>query len=502
MISPRGRIRAPDPANGTNASARRITRRDALHIGGAALSLGGLSATYAHLTGGRLTPFSTPASAASTPRMVDDVLGHGVRKSAHALTADSDDVAMYREAVGWMKARSLGAPLDPMGWAQHWAHHSLFCATATFEYQIHYGWNFLPWHRAYMFVLEQKIRRVLNEPAFALPYWDWTASPQIPSWYFGTDNPLANATRIQEAHDVIPADFIEAGPAMRAVRWEHFGGRPRERGNWQVEGTLEESIHNCVHNWTGGEMASFDGAGNDPLFQSHHGQVDRLWEAWRAQEGRANLDSTAWRDTAFWFYGWRGVPQEITVGELLDLDRLGYGFDDLSWRHTLTPETTPVFEEAVAEAADAMPAHAAAAAAPVGLGALRIDESQRARIEDVREAKAQDLAAGRPSTARVSLNYDRLTLPNHPFHHRLFFVDRDDGDAATYVGTFTILPIPDQTAGLEDTVTSQVEVPPAALAMLTEAHRVAVVGVPVPLKGRTIPMQPVPFNDVSLTVEL
>ena len=56
--------------------------------------------------------------------LINEVFGHGIRKEANSLNADSDDVRMYRDAVRWMKARSeenvlrsygmgaaLGAPL-------------------------------------------------------------------------------------------------------------------------------------------------------------------------------------------------------------------------------------------------------------------------------------------------------------------------------------------------------------------------------------------------------
>lgn len=403
----------------------------------------------------------------------DAPFGFGVRKDAHSLTADSDDVRMYRDAVGWMKARSLENPLDPQGWAQHWAHHSIFCATNTFQYQVHYGWYFLPWHRAYLVNLEQKIRRILNEPTFALPYWDWTRNPTIPSWYFGENNPLNNTTRLQTAEDVLPADFLEVGPSLRAVKWHHFGGRPRIPGDLQVEGTLEQSVHNCVHNWIGGEMASFDGAGNDPVFQSHHGQVDRLWEAWRAQGGRFEPEEYEWQNHEFWFYGPNGLIETTRVGDTLDTERMGYRFDDLSYEHTLTPENTPVYDGSGVE-----------------LGKLEPGSKELADIE---------LVARGDGPGRVSLNYERMLLPMHPFHHRLFFLDEDGG--ATFVGTFTILPIPDLRRGLERRVTTQVEVPPQALDALLKSRRVRVVGVPVALKGRNIPVQPIPFTGVSLTVE-
>lgn len=411
---------------------------------------------------------------ASLPPM-SEIVGFGIRKDAHSLTGESDDVRMYREAVGWMKARSETNPLDPMGWAQHWAHHSMFCATNTFGYQVHYGWFFLPWHRAYLVNLEQKIRRLLNEPGFALPYWDWTRNPKVPAWYWGEENPLFNSTRLQESDDALPADFLELGPALRATKFEHFGGRKRVPGENQVEGTLEQGAHNNVHNWTGGEMASFDGAGNDPIFQSHHGNIDRIWEIWLSQgEGRANPDDPAWLDHRFWFFGPKGDREAVRVGDLTDTRRLGYAFDNLRWLPTLLPSSTPRY---------------------IGqgktFGELDLSNAELARIHDLSKGK---------SKGRVSLNYERMSLPIQPFQHRLFLVD-DPSGAATYVGTFTILPIPDLRSGLERSVTTQIEVPPDALGLLLKARRVRVVGIPVPLKGRNIPEQPVPFAGVSLTID-
>lgn len=437
-----------------------------------ALGFGGLAA-FAQSQPKR--PVTLPdIDSASLPPM-SEIIGFGIRKEAHSLTAESDDVRMYREAVGWMKARSEINPIDPMGWAQHWAHHSMFCATNTFSYQVHYGWFFLPWHRAYLVNLEQKIRRLLSEPGFALPYWDWTRTPRLPAWYWGDDNPLSNSTRLQEQGDVLPADFLELGPALRARKFEHFGGRKRVPGQNQVEGTLEQGAHNNVHNWTGGEMASFDGAGNDPMFQSHHGNIDRIWEIWLAQgEGRANPDDPDWLDHRFWFFGPNGDREAVRVGDLTDTRALGYTFDSLDWRPTLTPANTPRY-----------------GGGGQTFGTIDLSRSEFARIEDLTAGKA---------TGRVSLNYERMSLPIQPFEHRLFLIDDATG-TATYVGTFTILPIPDLRSGLERSVTSQIEVPPAALRALLDAGRVRVVGVGVPLKGRNIPQQPVPFSGVSLTID-
>ena len=38
----------------------------------------------------------------------------------------------------------------------------------------HEGPSFLTWHRGYMLYVETEIQKMLNDPTFALPYWDWT----------------------------------------------------------------------------------------------------------------------------------------------------------------------------------------------------------------------------------------------------------------------------------------------------------------------------------------
>ena len=47
----------------------------------------------------------------------------------------------------------------------------------------HANWWFLPWHRGYIGYLECIIRDLSGDPTFALPYWDWTANPGLPSQF-------------------------------------------------------------------------------------------------------------------------------------------------------------------------------------------------------------------------------------------------------------------------------------------------------------------------------
>jgi hypothetical protein len=396
-----------------------------------------------------------------------------IRRDISGMGAEDRDLLIFREGVRMMRERSDRNPLDPLGWHIYGAQHSIFCATNSFKMQIHYGWFFLPWHRAFLINLERKIRLLTDRPEFALPYWDWTRSPRLPAAMFGAGNPLADTTRIQGPDDILPLDFTELGPAMRGPTFRHFVGYRRDPDSPQIEGTLEQSAHNNVHNWIGGNMASFDGAGFDPMFALHHGNVDRLWAAWRkASPAHQDPTDAAWRDHRFAFYGADGKVERPRVGDILDEAAMGYSFDRLDWRHTLPKNAPPAF--------------------PGGgqlLGRARLSEGQRARFVN------QSTGTG---ASRVLVQYERLQLPIHPLCHRLFLLH---GGQATYCGTFTLLPIPGAVAGLDTDVSTQMEVPAAAVAALRSGASVSVVAVPVQLKGRTIPKEPLRLAGVTLTLD-
>lgn len=67
-------------------------------------------------------------------------------------------------------------PEDPRNWYRHAIVHTLDCP--------HGNWWFLSWHRGYLGWFEQICRELSHDPHFALPYWDWTAEPQIPDGMF------------------------------------------------------------------------------------------------------------------------------------------------------------------------------------------------------------------------------------------------------------------------------------------------------------------------------
>lgn len=65
---------------------------------------------------------------------------------------------------------------DPRNWFRHAFTHFMDCP--------HGNWWFYNWHRGYIGLFEQTIRNLSGDANFALPFWDWSASPEIPASMF------------------------------------------------------------------------------------------------------------------------------------------------------------------------------------------------------------------------------------------------------------------------------------------------------------------------------
>lgn len=71
----------------------------------------------------------------------------------------------------------------PQNWFRNAFVHLMDCP--------HGNWWFYVWHRGYLGYFEETIRNLSGDSTFAIPYWDWTTLPQIPSPMF--DGPLTPA---------------------------------------------------------------------------------------------------------------------------------------------------------------------------------------------------------------------------------------------------------------------------------------------------------------------
>jgi Common central domain of tyrosinase/Polyphenol oxidase middle domain len=402
-----------------------------------------------------------------------------VRKNIADLELNDPELKLFKDAVSILKKRSQTMPLDPMGWDAHGMLHAAFCATSMYSNQVHYNWYVWPWHRLYLWSMEQKLQKAVNEPTLALHYWDWTKNNSIPEVYWGIDNPLNNNTRLVTKEDKIPADFINIGSALRASNYRTFGGYPaiKKRGENQLDGIAEHTFHNSIHNWIGGQMATFTESGFDPIFYGHHGNCDRIWKAWQKYSPQNQLPKDQeWLDKKLYSTDGNGKPVEFKISELLNNENLGYDFHDLN----LNPMFCNPFEM----------------------------ENNPQRKTSIADCKAKlnisttDIYTEFITKERshIILHFERAQLPYQPYCARIYFEYEWEGkQKSTYTGTFTILPILDlDSVLLQNGVFLQIEVPKEIFLAINVKKNIEVVFQPVPLPNRVIPDVPLKLENITL----
>ncbi|URE26138.1 polyphenol oxidase [Musa troglodytarum] len=262
-----------------------------------------------------------------------------VRRPLHLVKDDQGYMDKYKEAVRRMK----NLPADhPWNYYQQANVHCQYCNYAYYQQntddvpiQVHNSWIFPPWHRYYLHFYERILGKLIDDDTFTIPFWNWDtkdgmAFPTIfqeessPLYdpkrdqrhvkngaivdlkYAYTENPASNSEIIRENLCFIQKTFKHSLSMA-----ELFMGDPVRAGEKEIEeahGQLEV-IHNAVHRWIGEpdgykeDMGDFSTAARDPVFFSHHCNVDRMWEIYRHLRGnRIEFEDNDWLDSTFLFH--------------------------------------------------------------------------------------------------------------------------------------------------------------------------------------------------------
>ena len=182
---------------------------------------------------------------------------------------------------------------------------------------------FLPWHRAYLWWLEQAMQDQVAR--IALPWWDWTRDRKIPDAYAteevdGAPNPLYNF-------------YIRMPPPPREPEnrdtWRNPGspgGLPTVEqikfllnlSDWASFSDLLQDYHDRVHGWVGGDMGSLAFAAFDPVFYAHHCMIDRIWYLWQVKHGNGGIPSDLLGEIL--------SPFGKRFRDVLDVQTLGYEY--------------------------------------------------------------------------------------------------------------------------------------------------------------------------------
>ncbi|MEU6928881.1 tyrosinase family protein [Streptomyces sp. NPDC046374] len=176
--------------------------------------------------------------------------------------------------------------------------------------------SFLPWHRRFLIQFEQALQSV--DATVTLPYWDWTADRTTSSSLWAPDF-LGGTGRARDGQ-VLDGAFARSGNRwtinVRVDGRDYLrrdlgaGGRQLptraevdsvlvmetyDMAPWNsssdgfrnhLEGWRGVNLHNRVHVWVGGQMAT-GVSPNDPVFWMHHAFIDKLWADWQARHPRS-----------------------------------------------------------------------------------------------------------------------------------------------------------------------------------------------------------------------
>jgi hypothetical protein len=222
-------------------------------------------------------------------------------------------------------------------WEQNATIHANRCGVPSGE--IHYTYNFYPWHRGFLWMTEQNLQFALGDAQVTLPYWHWPVVGGVPKSFQKGDlsHPRGRLTLDASEYDYQKAltdgqTFLGAYKVVggRAeITKIAFGGYDKRVVSTSA---LEATPHGSVHNGIGDDMGNLKWSPRDPIFYGHHCNLDRMWEIWRGAPNSPQRKSEPWSDTNFanqafdYFDLKTGATRTITMAQIKETSTLGYRY--------------------------------------------------------------------------------------------------------------------------------------------------------------------------------
>ncbi|XP_023741650.1 polyphenol oxidase I, chloroplastic [Lactuca sativa] len=299
-----------------------------------------------------------------------------------AQRATDEYIVKYKAAIQAMK----NLPDEhPHSWKQQAKIHCAYCnggynqeqsGFPDIQLQIHNTWLFFPFHRWYLYFYERILGKLINDPTFALPYWNWdNPTGMVLPAMFETDgkrnpifDPYRNATHLPPAIFEVGYNGTDSGAtcidqisANLSLMYKQmitnapdtttfFGGEfvagddPLNK-EFNVAGSIEAGVHTAAHRWVGDprmanseDMGNFYSAGYDPLFYVHHANVDRMWKIWKdlGIKGHTEPTSTDWLDASYVFYDENEELVRVYNRDSVNMTAMGYDYErsEIPWLHS------------------------------------------------------------------------------------------------------------------------------------------------------------------------
>jgi hypothetical protein len=202
----------------------------------------------------------------------------------------------------------------------------------------HNSVQFLTWHRMYLYYFERVLQAASGDPRLRLPYWDYHQDGRIPLSYrvrtirgrlgLPVPNPLrvnARKAELNSGEDGLDPVIVDTSGAMHRSK---YAG---EQAAFGFNSVIEGQPHNAVHCAVGvsclaGLMGLVESAALDPIFYSHHSNIDRLYDCWLAVDPHVRLPNAALHNQEYVFVDGDGSFVRRRVGDMLTSWGLGYRY--------------------------------------------------------------------------------------------------------------------------------------------------------------------------------
>ena len=251
------------------------------------------------------------------------------RRNIANLATNDPVIEAYKSAISAMKALPSS---DPRNWTNQASIHLNHCP--------HQNWWFLPWHRAYLLYFERICRKLSGYNDFALPYWNWTTSPAVPSVFWGSGNPLFDSRAIGPSDTADPS-WVGATVIENILSTTNFFVFASSAATTQRQrttfGELEATPHNNIHNWVGNGCCDMGGFMSplDPVFWCHHNMLDCLWVEWNINRNNPNTNDPTWNNLHFTeFCDENGNPVDVITAITPLFPVFDYQFEPCGPSHT------------------------------------------------------------------------------------------------------------------------------------------------------------------------
>lgn len=281
--------------------------------------------------------------------------------------------------------------------------------------------NFFGWHRMLLYYYERVLRWASGDDTLRLPYWDYTDPAQL-----ALPDPFRTTSAV--LYDQRRDPGMNAGTSTLSSVRTNINDYLKLSDYLTYEFRIERTVHGYVHCTVGptcpvAHMGDVPVAGNDPVFYSHHANIDRMWACW---QNLYPFPEGAWWDQKFSFPDETGAMVTRPVRDFLDSKALGYVYDNT------TDCSRPATSARLAASEGKKPFMIAAAKG------LAVDQPKKSFALAIPKAQLKSSLAESGEGGTVELTLDGVTAASHPgVQFDVFLARKGDAKTRQYVGTLS-----------------------------------------------------------------